>query len=125
MLVVARDLQALGHEVLFVCESCNAEDARKLGVPFQSWQTAPNRTDKTPATAYYRDFELERGPTTLKELCTKLICGPAGRHAADVLAMLKTFPADVIVSHEYLFGVLVAAEAAGLPIVLFTSTIWM
>jgi MGT family glycosyltransferase len=53
-----------------------------------------------------------------------VIAGPALAYGRDTLAALEAFPADVVVTQELLFGVMAAAEAAGLPLALFAANIW-
>jgi hypothetical protein len=124
MLLVAEAAQDRGHAVTVVSDQCNAPDAAALDLPFQSWRTAPNRADKDPAGDPLRDWEAETPADVINQLCERLLVGPAADYAIDVRAIAAELQPDVIVSQELMFGVMLGAEALGLPFVVLTSGIW-
>lgn len=124
MMLVARGLAARGHQVLVLSDACNAEDAAAIGVPFRPWRAAPSRTDKSPASDPLRDWEHRSPGEVIAGLCEALVATPAGLYARDVNEALAEFSADVVVSQELLFGVMAAAEARHLPLVLLTANLW-
>jgi porphobilinogen synthase len=124
MLLVAKAAQDRGHAVTVVSDQCNAPDAAALGLPFQSWRTAPNRADKDPSGDPLRDWEAETPADVINQLCERLLVGPGADYAIDVRAIAAEVRADVIVSQELMFGVMLGAETLGLPFVVLTSGIW-
>ena len=124
MLLVARGLVQQGHEALAISDACNAPDAAALGVPFQSWRQAPSRADRDPAGDPLKDWQATSPMEVIQGLTRGLMCGPAGRYAADVCVAIDTFHPDVVVSQELLFGVMMAAEAKTVPLALFAANVW-
>ena len=124
MMLAAQGLAARGHRVRLMSDACNAPEAAALGVPLLPWSDPLSRTDKSPASDRLRDWEAETPMDTIVQLCERVISGPALAYARDVLAALETEPADVIVTQELLFGPMLAAEAAGLPLAIFAANVW-
>lgn len=124
MLLTARDAQARGHTVLAVSDACNTADADALGVPFTTWRSAPNRPDKDPAGDPLRDWEAETPAEMIGQLADRLLVGPAPAYGLDLHAIAGEFRPDVVVSQELLFGVMIGAEALGLPYALLTANLW-
>lgn len=124
MLSVAAGLKARGHRVLAMSDAANAPDAAAMGIDFQAWTTAPSLTDKAKSGDRLRDWEADNPLRVIQDLLGKVAAGPAGDYAADVLAALKAFPADVVVSQELLLGPMLAAEAAGLPLAILAANVW-
>jgi MGT family glycosyltransferase len=124
MLLVARGLMAEGHQALAISDACNAPDAAALGVPFQPWRTAPSRDDRLPESDPLKDWLATNPQEVIQGLLAGMVCGPAGRFAADTLAAIDAFAPDVIVAHELMFGVMAAAEARGVRLAIFASNVW-
>ncbi|HEY3799614.1 MAG TPA: glycosyltransferase [Caulobacteraceae bacterium] len=124
MLMAARGLEAAGHATLTLSDACNAPEATAIGVPFQAWRTAPSRQDRSPQTDPIKDWLAKTPLETIRGLTDGLMCGPAARYAADALAAIEAFRPDVVVTQELLFGVMAAAERAGLPLALFVANVW-
>jgi len=124
MMLVARGLQSRGHRVLVLSDACNAGDAQAFGLPFRPWRTAPSRPDKTAASDLLRDWEADNPMEGISRLCQRLIAGPAALYARDVLEALDVSPFDLVVTQELLFGPMMAAEAAGVPLALFCANVW-
>jgi MGT family glycosyltransferase len=124
MMLAAQGLVKRGHAVRLMSDACNAPEASVLGVPFRPWSGPLSRTDKLPASDHLRDWEAATPLDVIHQLCDRLITGPALAYARDVLAALEAEPADVIVTQELLFGPMIAAEAAGLPLAIFAANVW-
>ena len=124
MMLVAKGLQARGHVALVMSDACNAPDAEALSLPFRAWAHAPSRADKTAASDLLKDWEADNPMESVNRLCERIIAGPAALYARDVLDALDAFPADVVVTQELLFGAMMAAETAGVPLALFTANVW-
>jgi MGT family glycosyltransferase len=124
LMLVARGLQARGHQVLVLSDACNAADAEALALPFRPWRHAPSRPDKTAASDLLRDWEADNPMEAVGRLCARIIAGPAALYARDVLEALDAAPFDLVVSQELLFGPMMAAEKAGAPLALFCANVW-
>lgn len=124
MLSVAAGLKARGHQVLAMSDAANAPDAAALGIDFRPWTTAPSLTDKARSGDRLRDWEADNPLQVIQDLLGKVMVGPAGDYAADVTAAVGDFGPDVVVSQELLFGPMIAAEAAGLPLAVLAANVW-
>jgi MGT family glycosyltransferase len=124
MLLAARGLMSEGHEALAISDACNAPDAAALGVPFQAWRTAPSRDDRLPDSDPLKDWLATSPLEVIQGILGGMMCGPAGRFAADTLAAIDAFAPDVVVVHELMFGVMAAAEARGVRLAVFSSNVW-
>jgi MGT family glycosyltransferase len=124
MLLVARELIDAGHEALAISDACNASDAAAAGVPFQSWRTAPSRTDRSPDTDPIKDWLAQNPLEIIHRIEDGVMCGPAARYSRDVAEAIDAFDPDVVVSQELLFGAVVGAEARGRKAALFATNVW-
>lgn len=124
MMLVARGLQQRGHRVLLMSDACNAGDAEAFGLPFRPWRHGPSRPDKSAASDLLRDWEATNPMESVTRLCDRIIAGPAALYARDVLEALDASPFDLVVSQELLFGPMMAAETAGVPLALFCANVW-
>lgn len=124
LLLVARDLQDRGHQVLIVSDACNDVDAEALALPFRAWTTAPSQTGKSREDDRLKDHEADNPLEVINRLIDRVIAGPALAYAHDTLAAIETFKPHAVVSQELLFGAMAAAESCGLPLALFTANIW-
>ncbi len=124
MLLVAAGLKARGHQVMVLSDACNAGDAAALELPFRPWRHAPSRPDKSAASDLLRDWEADNPMESVSRLCERIIAGPAALYARDVLEVLDAAPVDLVVSQELLFGPMMAAEKAGVPLALFCANVW-
>jgi MGT family glycosyltransferase len=124
LMLVARGLQARGHGVLILSDACNEADAKALDLPFRAWRHAPSRPDKAAASDLLRDWEADNPMEAVGRLCERIIAGPAGLYARDVLEALDAAPFDLVVTQELLFGAMMAAESAGAPLALFCANVW-
>lgn len=122
-LEAARRMAARGHHVRLMADPCVEDEARAAGLEFVPWTSAPSRRRRGERAEYMRDWDGCTAEVGFARLAEGLMCGPAGAFAADVLAELERRPADVIVSSEMLFGVMIAAERAGLPLAILTANV--
>ncbi|MBU4435220.1 MAG: glycosyltransferase [Alphaproteobacteria bacterium] len=124
LLLVARDLQDGGHQVLVVSDACNAADAAALGLPFRAWSIAPSQMGKRREDDRLKDHEADNPLEMIQRLIDRVMAGPALAYAQDTLAEIDTFRPDAVVSQELLLGVMAAAEARHIPLALFSANIW-
>jgi MGT family glycosyltransferase len=120
---LARRMQSDGASIRFVSDEASRKAAQ--GLQFQSWRRAPNRQAGAQAAAPLRDHLSAFWPPALvRSLCEEVICTPALAYAEDLLALMREQPADLIVCNELVLGAMLAGEAAGVPVVSFSATIW-
>jgi MGT family glycosyltransferase len=112
-LEVVRKLLSGGHRVRVMSEECNRRDAEASGATFISWQRAPNRKDRCPETQTCRDWAAANPQEGLLSVIRDIWCGPALHYAQDVIEELRREPADLVVTCEALFGVMVGCESIG------------
>jgi MGT family glycosyltransferase len=125
MLSVVRRLLARGHAVRVLSDPCNRQDVTAVGASFEPWTLAPHRPDKSIDSDPLRDWEVKSPPAMVGRLRDRIFIGPSLGYAEDVLAELKRFPADAIVTSEMLLGVMAAAEAARVPCVALSANIYL
>jgi len=124
LMLVAREAQDAGHQVLVLSDVCNAADAAPLDLPFRAWSTAPSQTGKSREHDRLKDHEADNPLEVIHRLLDRLMTGPALDYARDTLEAIDAFSPDLIVSQELLLGVMAAAELRGLPLALLSANIW-
>jgi MGT family glycosyltransferase len=116
MLSVARALVARGHEVRVLADAVLAPDVAASGAEHVPWDRAPQRPDLDPRSVIIRDWDARTPLGAFAAARDGVMCGPARRFADDVSAELERAPADVVAGDIFLFGAMIAGEAAGLPV---------
>ncbi|HEY8583650.1 MAG TPA: glycosyltransferase [Capillimicrobium sp.] len=114
-LSVARALVARGHTVRALCDAALVEEARGAGVDARPWTRAPQRVSADPRDTHLADWEIRNPIKLMAMIRDRLVFGPAGDYAADVLAEHARAPFDVLLTSDALPGPALAAEALGLP----------
>jgi MGT family glycosyltransferase len=125
MLSVVRRLLARGHSVRVLSDPCNRDEVVAVGASFESWTRAPHRPDKSIDSDRLRDWEVKSPPAMIGRLRDLMFVGPSLAYAEDVLAELRRFPADTVVTSEMLLGVMAAAEAARVPCVGLSANVYL
>lgn len=123
-IVVARELQRRGHVLRFVSDEANRLLASSAGLDFESWRRAPNRLQAARRDDPLDDWRSRWPPRVVRAICDAVICGPAAGYAIDTLDQLARFRPDLVVTNELLFGVMIAAEAAAIPLALLAPNVW-
>jgi len=124
-LTVARKLRERGHAVRVMSDRCNRPEAEAAGARFVPWTRAPSRADRSKDSDLFRDWELETPQEQIARVLDRIWVGPARSYAEDVIEELAREPADLVVSSEMLFGVMVGCEAVGQRFALLTCNIHM
>jgi UDP:flavonoid glycosyltransferase YjiC (YdhE family) len=112
---LAKRLIARGHQVRVLACPAVEEAARAAGCEFSPWVTAPKKHSLAPEEDLMRDWEFKNIFKLFAHILDVFVCGPAGKFAADTLAVLKEHPADVVLTDFIMLGAQIAAEKAGLP----------
>lgn len=124
LMMVARGLMRRGHQVLVMSDACNALEAGANGLDFRAWNHAPSREDRNPDSDLLKDWEATSPLQQIQQLCDAHLGGFAAAYARDTRDAIDAFKPDMVITEEMLFGAMVAAEAARLPLVLLTSNVW-
>ena len=122
-LSVARALTERGHDVRVLGDPVLRAEIEATGAQATSWRRTPHRTERTPETDLFKDWEARTPMGGFSRIRDRLMFGRAADVARDVLDELERRPADVIVTEVMLAGALVAGEAAGVPVALITTTV--
>lgn len=120
-----RRLRARGHGVRVLADTVLRAEMEAAGATFRAWTTAPSRADRRPESDTMRDWAATEPGGGLIRLLDHLTIGPAAAHAADTFAELTRAPADALLCCDVMFGPTIAAEAAGLPFVMFGANVSM
>lgn len=123
-LMVAHQMAQLGARVRVVSDEANRAAAQAQGLEFTSWHLAPNRRRAGDAANSVQDWRAQSPDSVINQICEEVVCGPAAAYAADTRHILAHFAPDLIVTNEMLFGVMLAAEAAGIPFAILTGNLW-
>lgn len=123
ILTVARKLSDRGHRVRVMSDRCNRPESEAAGAAFVAWTRAPSRPDRSRESDLFRDWEAASPPEQLERALDKVWAGPALAHAEDLIEELRREPADLVLSNELLFGVMVGCEAIGQRFALMTCNI--
>lgn len=122
-LAVARKLIAAGHRVRVMSDACNRPEAEAVGAEFIAWTLAPSRTDKSAASDIIADWEANDPFEALGRVFERIMFGPSGEYARDVVAEINRARPDAVVTSEMLFGAMAGAEAARVPLALFCPNV--
>lgn len=121
---VARQLIARGHVVHVLGDPTMEEQAAAAGCSFSPWRRAPHRTTLEPTQDLMKDWETSNPFEMLKRMRERFVAGPAGAYAADTAGAIAMAQPDVVVPDYLLFGSIMAAQAAQLPVVPLVPNIW-
>lgn len=112
---LAKRLIARGHDVHVIADPAAEAAARATGATYSPWVKAPHKHSLAPEEDIIRDWELSPLASFRKALDV-FVCGPAAEFAADTLAVLDHFAADVVLADFMMIGSQIAAEARKLPV---------
>ena len=120
-LTVARKLAGRRHRVRVMSDRCNRAEAEAAGADFRPWTRAPSRPDRSRGSEILRDWEGATPQEQFARLSERIMAGPALAYAEDMAEELSREPADLVVTSEMLFGVMIACEARGQRFALLTA----
>jgi MGT family glycosyltransferase len=121
---VARRLIDRGDEVRVLADPTLRDASLRIGATFAPWVAAPHRTSADPAEDLVKDWEVTSPFEGLRRMRDRLIGGPAGAVAADTAGQIAAWSPDVVVADYFMFGAMIAAQAAGLPVAALVPNIW-
>lgn len=121
---IARRLLAAGHDVHVLGDPTVEDAARGAGCGFTPWRRAPHRTSLDPEHDLLRDWEVTNPLAMLKRIRDVFVAGPAANYAADTADVIDRIAPDAVIPDFMLFGTVIAAQAAGLPVAPIVPNIW-
>jgi UDP:flavonoid glycosyltransferase YjiC (YdhE family) len=122
---VARRLVERGHQVHVLGDPTLAGAAEAAGCAFTSWSRAPHRATLDVSDDLVKDWEANDPLETLRGLRDQLMSGPALAFAADTTAAIEIFRPHAVLADTQMFGSIIAAQAAGLPVAVFIPNLWV
>jgi MGT family glycosyltransferase len=122
---VARRLLDRGHRVHVLADPTVRDDADAAGCTFSAWQRAPHRTSLDPSQDLLQDWTVGNPLSMLRRVRDVFVAEPAERFAADTADAIAAIRPDVVVPDFMLFGSIIAAQAARLPVTPMIPNIWM
>jgi MGT family glycosyltransferase len=122
---LARRLIDAGHRVSVIADPTVEDDAVAAGCEFNSWVDAPHRTTLDPDEDPMKDWEVSNPLVMIRRARDGMIAGPAGTYASDTRRAISTLRPDAVVADHLLAGVIIGAQAEGLPVATLVPNIWM
>ncbi len=123
--MTARRLLERGHTVHVLADPTVEDDALAAGCTFSAWQRAPHRTSLYPSQDLLKDWEVNNPFSMLRRVRDVFVAEPAERFASDTAEAIAAVQPDVVVPDFMLFGAIIAAQAAELPVAPMIPNIWM
>jgi MGT family glycosyltransferase len=123
VLSVAGALAGRGHDVRVLADPVMQAEVEASGAEFAPWVEAPHNVERRIETDLVADWEAKSPMGGLARARDRLFVGPADRYARDTRAEIERFAPDVVASEMLVIGPQVAAEAAGIPRAVLTTTI--
>lgn len=123
MLTLARKLRDAGHAVRVMSDACNRPETEATGVRFIPWTRAPSRADRSRDSELIRDWAAASPAEGFAQAIEQVFAGPAYAYAEDVIEELSREAADLVVTNDFLFGVMAGCESIGQPVVAMACNI--
>jgi MGT family glycosyltransferase len=124
MMGVAAELVRRGHEVLVLADPTAEDVARAAGCDYLPWQTAPQIGSVAEQTDMIREFETGSPLKRLRRVRERVMVGPAGFFARDVMDAATRHAADAVLVEGTIPGMVIGAEATRLPFAALMANIY-
>lgn len=121
---VVRRLVERGHDVRILGDPTLRAQAHAAGASFAAWDRAPHRVTADTSEDVIRDWEVKNPLTGLQRMRDRLIAGPASAMADDTAAQISSYAPDTLLADYFMFGAMIAGQAAGLPVAALMPNIW-
>ena len=122
---VAAELVRRGHRVHVLADPTAEQPSRAAGCSFSAWRTAPHVSSVAEQTELVTDLEHGSPLRQLRVVRRRLLVGPAGLFARDLLDTLASRPADALLVEAMVPGILVGAEASRLPFAALMANVYV
>ncbi|WP_442293356.1 glycosyltransferase [Terrabacter sp. 2RAF25] len=124
MMGVAAELVRRGHDVLVLADPTAEDVARAAGCDYVPWQTAPQITSVDDQTRMITEFETGSPLRRLRRIRERVLVGPAGFFARDVIDAAHRHGADAVLVEGTVPGMVIGAEATRLPFAALMANIY-
>jgi MGT family glycosyltransferase len=124
-IAIGRRLVERGHRVHVLGDPSLADAAGKSGCSFSPWQRGTAQTPLDASDTKTIDWATEEPLDVVRNIRDFLQSGRASEFAADTAAAIEEFRPDVVAPDSQLFGAMIAAEEAGLPVAALVPNLWM
>jgi MGT family glycosyltransferase len=121
---LAAELVRRGHAVEVLADPTAERSARSAGCGFTPWRTAPHVGSIEEQTALIAELETGSAMHQLAVVRDRFIVGPAGRFADDLAGAVRGLAVDAVLA-DGLPGLLIGAQATGLPTAALMANIYM
>lgn len=122
---VAGELVRRGHQVRVLADPTAEDAARAVGCGFTPWRTAPHVSSVAEQTAMIADLESGSPLRQVREAKRRLLAGPTGLFAGDLLDTVAEDTPDALLVEGLVPGILLGAEASRLPYAALMSNIYV
>ncbi|MEI9984517.1 MAG: nucleotide disphospho-sugar-binding domain-containing protein [Aliidongia sp.] len=112
LLTAGRQLLRSGHGVRLIADEAMREQVEAAEFDFRTWYRAPSGNAADPTDV-----------SDLKEWMRRAIFDPCAAYAADIRDEIGRVPTDGVLAIDALFGAVLGAEAAGVPVALLSPHI--
>jgi MGT family glycosyltransferase len=114
-----------GHQVHILGDPSLAAAAEAAGCTFSRWRRGTAQTGIDASDTESFDWATEEPLDVVRRIRDHLQSGPASEYAADTAAAIEEFEPDVVAPDSQIFGAIIAAQEAGLPVVALVPNLWM
>lgn len=104
LLTAARRLRGHGHHVRVIADPAMRAEVDAADFEFVSWRSAPIGEAADPTDV-----------SNLRDRMRRVVFEPCSAYATDIWEEIGRFPADAVLSLDFLFGAALGAEASGVP----------
>ena len=123
MLTLARKLRDAGYAVRFMSDACNRPETEATAIRFIPWTRAPSRADRGRESELIRDWAAATPAEGFAQAIDQVFAGPAYAYAEDVIEELGREKADLVITNDFLFGVMAGCESIHQPVVAMACNI--
>ena len=121
---VVRRLTDRGHDVRILADPTLREQALAVGASFACWERAPHRVTGDASEDVVKDWEVTNPVRGLQRVRDRLLAGPASAMAGDTAEQIAAFSPDAVLADYFMFGALIAGQAARRPVAALIPNIW-
>lgn len=109
LLTAGRQLRRSGHRVRVIADPAMRGEVQAADFEFVTWRRAPTGNAADPADI-----------SDMEDWLRRALFAPAAAYAADILDECDRVPADAVLCIDILFGAVLGAEAAGVPVAMLS-----
>jgi MGT family glycosyltransferase len=112
LLTAARQLRRNGHSVRVIADPAMRGEVEAANIEFVTWRRAPIGTEADPADL-----------SDMADWVGRAKVNPASAYAEDIRDEIRRMPTDALLTLDILFGAVLGAKAAGVPVAMLSPHI--